>query len=238
MRFEGKQTQEPKQSKELLPHGPDNVYFTWEYIHSPKSWEIVPVMDKETGEQAKDPNGKNIYEWLPVLKPFFHQPGLNGVKTGKKGTNKPDIRVALVKLQEEGWVRIPWESFPGGYIVEYEGMRGIVYGSVFAIPTVVGEGPRAVLQWDYDSPNSVAAKKDVTYNDFRRSLVEKGVIPEITRSAIRWRLDLAKNRAKRWHKHAHIPAVAERIERNSELLDAVKNTEGPKTKGKKNRTED
>jgi hypothetical protein len=240
MNFGGRQTSEPKGAIDKLPHGADNSYFPFEFVSHPNSWEVCPIVDDNgtpkigpvpTGEINEDgapvTEMAPLYEWLPRLKKFFHMPGVNGVGTGKRGTNKPNLDRAILKLAKEGWTRIPWDAFPDGYIVEFDGARGTIYASVFMYPEVVGSGDRATLTWDWQHPKSIAAKKAITYNDFRRSLVVRGTVPPLTRRTRNAVTDVAKNRAKRWHKHAHVPAVAERIADNAARLKAARTLKAP-----------
>ena len=236
MDFQGRQTTEPKAAQTLLPHGADNSYFAWEFVSHPNSWEVCAILNDDGRQKTKEveEDGKTVralmFEWLPVLKKWFHMPGVNGVGTGRKGTKRPNLDRAILKLAKEGWTRVPWNAFPGGYIVEFDGQRGVIYASVFMYPSVVGDGDKATLQWDWDHPESVASKKAIGYNDFRRSLVTRGIIPTLTRRTRKRVVDVAKNRAKRWHKFSHIPSVAERIENNALRLYHAKNLDAPTAK--------
>jgi len=217
--FEGRRTTSPEKSQDKMPHGPDNRYFPWEYMHHGNSWECVPVLD-EAGEETGN------YEWLPVVKPFHWHPGVNGVKNGPKGSDSPDPDQARGKMAREGWHFIPWDAFPGGYIVEYDGQRGTVYADVWMAPYVHGHGPRAVVNWEREGPDCPAIAEDgISFNAWRRSLVTSGLVPEITRLAMARRIKIQENRLdRRIMQAANMPSarVQEKAAQAEEVLQAMK----------------
>ena len=189
--------------RDLLNAPPNHQFF---FMHNPNGWEMY---ENENGE----------FEWLPILKRFQLRPGLNGVRTGRRGAGVDYIN-AKARFESNGWTFILPEDVEGGYLVEYEGTRGPVYSDRFTTPRALGMGRGARVGWDFDRE---------AYTEFRRSLVER--LGPIDPSVIDLKSTIQQKRAVRRAREVHIPIVAEQAKKETKKLDAMKASK-PKRKRK------
>jgi hypothetical protein len=111
----------------------------WWYIWHPARWQCIDG------------------EWLPVLAVMRATPGVNSVD--KDG----DTSGAETKLRREHWTVIPWDVVEGGYVTEYEGVRGPVRLSRWETPRMV-------------AGSVVLTSDEAGYREFLRGLVVSGVV--------------------------------------------------------------
>lgn len=208
-----------------MPHGPDLRYYPFTYMHHTGDhggWSLGTVKD-EHGRVAVDDDGNEKWTLLPVLKPFMHRPGVAGVRTGARGTGRADIAVAMVKHREQGWVFLDWDTFPGGYVVEWEGVRGPVFLDVFTEPREVRRS-KPVTLCEYNTPGCPAqVEESITWDQWRLSLVTEGHIPGPSSFAVERLIRLQGNRAERLIRDAHIPQVARQMESEFRRLETLEN---------------
>lgn len=214
VKYERKKTQvisQPQESGRL----PGRPWPPFIYAHHPQAWEVVDG------------------EWLPVLKPIFAVPGVNGCKVLR--TKQPDgsIRTQVIAstmkadMEQKGW-RFLDERAPvlvsrdgelveeAGYLDEIEGDRGTFYCSVWWTPEVQGYGRRAqAVKGDFDQAG---------YDATRRRLVEQGAIPPVDPRIVGRKLDRQQDRAARSAKLAHdgsAPGLKARADREAARLEEV-----------------
>ena len=111
----------------------------WWYIWHPARWQCIDG------------------EWLPVLAKMRATPGVNGVD--KDG----DTSGAETKHRREHWTVIPWDVVEGGYVTEYDGVRGPVRLSRWETPRMV-------------AGSVVLTSDEPGYHEFLRGLVASGVV--------------------------------------------------------------
>jgi hypothetical protein len=171
----------------------------WWYIWHPSRWQCIDG------------------EWLPVLAQMRATPGVNAVD--KDG----DTSGAETKLRREHWTVIPWDVIEGGYVTEYDGVRG----------------PVRLSRWE--TPRMVAGQVVITpdeagYREFLRGLVSSGVVraPDpYTTDAIkeRQRFRVAENSKRA----ANDPEAARRLEADKALLAQMDSAKVPTAQSRKGR---
>lgn len=182
----------PRQSVAAqLPRLKASPYFL--LMHHPLGWEACEV------------EGRGLC-WLPRLKRLIFAAGSNGIRQGRRGGG-PDPSLAIASHTERGWRFIP-EDYDGGYVDRYECTGGIRYMTKFESPKNLGN--RTVIRGD-----------DAKWNLFRLSLVENGVIPAPEPEILEDLMDRQRNRISRSQKHIHIPAVADKLEKDEARLAAM-----------------
>jgi hypothetical protein len=92
-----------------------------------------------------------------VLAKLRATPGVNGVD--KDG----DTSGAETKHRRDHWTVIPWEVIEGGYVTEYDGVRGPVRLSRWETPRMV-------------AGSVVLTSDEAGYHEFLRGLVASGVV--------------------------------------------------------------
>ena len=182
------------------------------FMHHPNTWDLVETSDG--------------WEVLPMLTKFQLIPGLNGVKHSAGGAI--DSTAARASFMDRGWTFIDNKAAGNdGYLREYEGSSGPIYVDKWSTPRTLGHGGRARVVWDSDVEG---------YNDFRRSLLESGIIAKPDPAALDLKIELLRKRVERKVKNAHIEHVAGQIkdaEEKKEALEtakATKKTKAPKRK--------
>ena len=227
-RFEGKRTTKPQGQTAKMPKGPDNRYFPWKYAHPEDSWECIPdpfwsppvdkngkvkappkaPVEDRSAAKAWGIRTDHPWLWVPRLKTFAFQPGISGVRLGKKGGGEPQVRQAVAVAEEDhGLFCIPWKSYPGGYIVEYEtghkGQHAIVYADVWTeILEVRGKKGGKQTLHRFQGPDCPAHKEDgITFDQWRVILVRDGWVEPPTFSGIDFALNVQEAHANRHQKH-------------------------------------
>ena len=170
----------------------------WWYIWHPARWQCIEG------------------EWLPVLSQLRATPGVNGVD--KDG----DTSGAETKLRREHWQVIPWDIIEGGYVVEYDGVRG----------------PVRLSRWE--TPRMVAGQVVITsdesgYREFLRGLVSSGVVRPPDPHTVdalreRQRMRVAENSKRA----GSDPEAQRRLEADKALLAQMDGAKVP-TQGKRGR---
>lgn len=212
--FQGTRTAKPQRISELMPHGPDNKYFPYYFVHPEHGWECKPHptwkapktpptlkgLDQETidGAAAWKVRPDHPWVWLPVLKTFQLKPGVHGVRMAPKGGRVPRTSQAIAFAKEDMGVEfVPWEAYPDGYLVEYEGDRGIVYADVWTEISLVKKGQRRSTYHSFGTEGCPAIKDGVPWDAWRLSLLTKGVLREPDRVGMRQALKIQSARAMR-----------------------------------------
>lgn len=131
-------------------------------------------------------------EYVPRLKRFYFEPGVNGVKLAANGRGDPTLMIAA--MQARGWVFLTDEEpvlyqkggetvRERGYLKRYRARGGWVYCTVWDHPSVLGAGREAKVQWGQ------GFQRDA-YWHWRRELCERhgwkpspGIISRLVRSA-------------------------------------------------------
>ena len=197
--FEGRRVSSPIENNKLFsPTTPQFIF-----MHHPNTWDLVETEDG--------------YEVLPILTKFQLVAGLNGVKLRPGGG--VDSTAARASFMDQGWVFIDDKKIEGGYLREFEGVRGPIYVDKWTTPRVIGNGPRGRVIWDTDKEG---------YNAFRRSLLEDGTIEKPDPSALDWKIELLEKQIDRRVKSSHIPKIQKEVEKVTEQKEAL--IEAKKTK--------
>ena len=157
---------------------------------------------------------------LPVLRTFKMKPGLNGVRMGRNG---PDISIAKARFEGDGWKILEYDAHEGGYLQKFDGINGPIFADVWTSPRTLGIGVHSSVLWEKDRDG---------FNDFRRSLVEKGIISPPDPAVIGAKARLQSKRAGRRINEAHIPHVAKKIDAEAKKLEFMEGTK-PKKKTRK-----
>jgi len=152
---------------------------------------------------------ENGLEWLPRLKKLALVPGVNGVRQTRNGV---DDRIARTTYTDQGWTLIPRDL---GYVTAYPTTSGTTYLLTWDRPKRLGN--RCIVKHD-----------DQGFNDFRRSLIEGGVIERPDPDALEAIAERLRRTIARNEKNAHIAGVAEKIEADRELLAAMREEPKPK----------
>lgn len=171
-------------------------------MHHPTAWECVKRGDR--------------YEWLPRLKKLKNASGCNGVRQTKNG---PDPSLALARFQSQGWVILfdPEKVLPAGrlgndkagYVQVDKGAGGAVHRLWCESFRMIGK--KVIEECD-----------DNAYYDFRRMLVEDGLVPEPDRAILDGIIDMQANRWGRHANNAHIPAIKAKMEAAQAKLEGMK----------------
>lgn len=221
--FNGRRAGQTAIRDDRMPHGPDLSYHPFTFMHHTNDqggWTLGKVKDA-AGRPVLDENGNESWTVLPVLKPFYHRPGVAGVRTGARGSGRADIAVAMTRHLERGWVFLPWDAFPGGYVVEYEGVRGPVFLDVFTEPHRMNRS-KPITICSYDTPGCPAQEEEgISWDQWRASLVESGAIPGPSVHAIDRLIRVQTHRSERLIKDVHIPHVAQKVETELRRLDTL-----------------
>ena len=180
--------------------------------NSPFFW-----MHHERGwEVYQDDEGAEI---LPVFSQLAEIPGVQGVRDTPRG---PDSSHARVAMQDNGYTIIGRDR---GYITRYKTKSGgWYYESIFATPKILGN--RVIWKTDFKN-----------YNNFRRSLIEDGVISPPDPDVLEMMVDELEVRISRHTTDQHIPAMVKKRQAIEDKLQALKNCiaeiKNPKKKRKK-----
>lgn len=142
------------------------------------------------------------WEWLPVLKRLICKPGVNGVRGTKGGIDDSQARIGY---QDRGWTILDRQL---GYLTRYPCRRGYTYYLTWDQP--IKAGRRVIVRHDSQG-----------YNDFRRSLVEEGMLRAPLPEILIGILDQYQKQIDRNAKDIHIPAVKAKIDQAQELLDGA-----------------
>ena len=160
-----------------LPGRPNHKFV---YAHHPGSWDYDPV------------DG-----FLPRLTKIPLRAGINGCLPGPRG-HFP----VLARLRGEGWTVID-ESGPvkrsdpngeitddTGYLMQWDGRNGPIFQDCWALPSVVGTGPGAVVDWasQYDRDG---------FRAFRKMLRDTGAVPAAQPAVLSSIVKVQKRRANR-----------------------------------------
>ena len=165
--------------------------------------------------------------WLPKVKLHRLMPGVNGVRRGANGWSTYFGRLVsdgytiidplpvggvLVtgdddELEETPGYMIPWPA-------RGRGRKGTHYAMVWAIPTVVGRGRTASVQWDFD---------EAGFDAWRERLMDTGVLPKPKPADVGQQVVVQRKRAERHIKGAHdgAPHVQAKVEAEQGRLVAM-----------------
>ena len=136
--------------------------------------------------------------WLPILKTFQLKPGIHGVQMAPKGSKKPRTTNAIAFAKEEMGIEfVPWDAYPGGYLVEYEGMRGTVYADVWTEIALVKQGRRRTTYHSFGPEGCPAASDGVSWNAWRQSLLKDDILAAPDRAGVRFAIKIQTARAMR-----------------------------------------
>lgn len=179
--YEGKRHTKEVENDNLVPHGDDMAYFPFVYVHHfEQGWEC-----------KRGSNGELAL--LPVVKKFPNHPGSNGVQTGKKGAKYPDSKGAKVLLMEQGFTILDPQTYPGGYIVEYEGERGAIYLDPWSVP--FRNGQKGFVA--FGSAECIAAEDGLLWTQWQEHLLEHGYIKPPEPRHYDYRARVQENRVKK-----------------------------------------
>jgi len=209
-KFTGRTVGNPTENQRLNANRQPKFLFMWH----PEHWDIIETADG--------------YELLPMLTKFQFIPGLNGVKHLEGGGI--DTTAARASFMDQGWVFISNETVEdGGYLRKFDGRNGSIYVDKWSTPRLMGHGGRARVIWETDKDG---------FNEYRRSLLFNGIIPQPDPAALDWKIELLEKRSARKVKNSHIPKVAKDIEKIEEKKEAVKAAKATKktTAPKRRRT--
>ena len=206
--FEGRRVKSPTDNQRL--YSPTTPQF--HYMHHPNTWDLVET--------------DNDWEILPMLHKFQLIAGLNGISLRPGGGI--DSTAARAAFMDQGWTFISSDKAgEGGYLREFDGVRGSIYVDKWTSPRKIGHGTTAKVIWDQDIEG---------YNDFRRSLLQDGTVNPPDQSALDWKIELLEKRINRKTKAGHIPQVQVEIKKASDTKEAlitIKNSKTPRLKKKK-----
>ena len=172
--------------------------------------------------QGWEPNKleDGTWEWLPVLKRLLLKPGVNGVRMAGGTIDDSQARIGY---QDRGWTIIDRRL---GYVTRYPCRGGNSYYLTWDEP--IKAGRRLVVRHDAEG-----------YNDFRRSLVEDGVISPPVPEVLAAILQDYHKQIDRNSKDVHIPIVKAKIDSTKDLIKgatAAAAKVAPKPKPKRRRT--
>ena len=143
-------------------------------------------------------------EFLPVFATLVEMAGVNGVRETKRG---PDSSHARVAMQDKGYIILDRDL---GYLTRWKTTSGgWYYESIFASPKILGN--RVIWKTDYKA-----------YNDFRRGLLEKGIIPTPDPDVLEMMVEELQQRASRHTTDQHIPVMKEKREAIEAKIEAMK----------------
>ena len=146
-------------------------------MHHPDSWEPVEVEPDQ-------------WEWLPKLKKLLLVPGVNGVRSSGRGG--VDDGPARINFERQGFKILPRDL---GYVTRYTARNGRpTFFASWEIPVAIGN--RVALRLDEDH-----------YLEFRRSLVESGLVAPPEPEALDIVLEDLKHRINRNGTQIHIPGA-------------------------------
>lgn len=187
---------------------------------------ILPEMPRANFYLMHNPEGwepvkldDGGWEWLPVLKRLLIKPGVNGVRGGKGGADDSQARMGY---QDRGWTILSREL---GYIMRYPCKRGYSYYLTWDKP--IKAGKRLVVRHDAEG-----------YNDFRRSLIEDGLISAPIPEVLVGVLESYQKQIDRNAKDIHIPTVKAKIDEAQALITGAREAAAEltsKTKPKRTR---
>ena len=156
------------------------------------------------------PNGWRLeqtdrgFELLPVLKDLTLVPGINRVELSKAGPRSENART---RLRDQGWVVLDRHQEEYRVIVDVQG--GLAHR----------------LRWDivdrYPDGTYDLAFDHAGYAEYRRSLVERGLIPPPRPRVVQKLRGRLERRLGRRMQHLHIPGVAVQQEQDQAELDAI-----------------
>ena len=182
---------------ELLPSPPKPEF---ELMWHPSIWGF------ETSGTDKD--GNVVGEWLPGIRKFSYDPGVNGIKAPKDGGHLE----AKAYFESQGWVFLPihmevlYTDDDGkiakgkGYRQIFSGTQGDIWHDIWACPIVIGSGSRAKVDWQ--SAYDVHGKKE-----WRRWMVKTGIIPLPSRAVLADMIKSQERRVGRKADEAHAGAA-------------------------------
>ena len=130
-----------------------------------------------------------VWEWLPKLKRFLLVPGVNGVRAVRGGV---DDGPARINFERQGFKILPRDL---GYVTKYTARNGRPpYYASWEIPVALGT--RVAVRMDADH-----------YLEFRRGLVESGMVPQPEPEALEIVLEDLQHRINRNGTQIHIPGA-------------------------------
>ena len=202
MQFSTLPAKKPKGTRQLLNARPNAQ---WLYMCHPNSWDFI---------QSEDGSA----EWLPMLKRWRQVPGINGIKGRRCGGISETA--ARAKYVDDGWIFINPEECEwldnqpndSGYLRAIEGKYGTVWVDIFAEPESIGAGNNASVVFSRDKE---------AYNDFRRELLSRGVVPAIQAGVVKLYSKRQRSRASRKISQIHNPMIAKHIENESTKLSQM-----------------
>ena len=154
-------------------------------------------------------------EFLPQFGKLVEMAGVNGVESIKGGV---DSLYARAELQEKGHVVIPMQL---GYLTRY--------------PTKSG-GWHYTLKWNKPKQiaNRIISKLDMeAWNNFRRSLIETGVIDPIDPDLVQIMIHDIQREKGRLQSKQHIPEVKKAMNELDTRMQNMEQALKPKKRSKK-----
>tara|TARA_R110002124_G_scaffold48723_3_gene143582 strand:+ start:2320 stop:3000 length:681 start_codon:yes stop_codon:yes gene_type:complete len=215
MDFSTIQVSKPKGTRNTLNAPPNDQ---WVYMFHPNSWDLI--------------EGQDGAEWLPKLRHWTQKAGVNGIRglRGGEGINETAARARFV---DDGWIFITPESVEAwidngpndsGYLRALDGTRGPVFVDIWSIPEKIGAGRNAQVVFSRDKEG---------FDDFRRELLKRGMIPEIQDAVVKMYVKRQRKRAGRRRSQSHNPVVAAGIDKENVKLEAMKTAKAKKASKKK-----
>jgi hypothetical protein len=144
----------------------------------------------------------------------------------------------LHAAEEFGMVAIPFDSYPGGYLVEYAtghaGQKAVVYADVWTeIQTIPGKGGKQTKHV-FNGANCPAHTDGIPFDQWRASLVTRGIVEPPSQIAMDAAIGLQSARASRHEKKESTnPVYALHGTKERYKLDKMRETSAPVVKGKK-----
>lgn len=175
-------------------------------MHHPLSWEHIAGEGEKTGE------------WLPTFASLKEDPGVNGVRQTQFG---PDSSQARLNFQDNGYTIIDYGSHE--YLTRHlTRSGGYYYCLIWSSPKQVANK----VFWALDNEK---------FNQFRRELIEKGVIDKPEPEILELLCDRWRRRIERHARNQHIPEIKEKMNILYGELDGMRKSKNEmfKKKGKK-----
>ena len=148
--------------------------------------------------------GGDEWEWLPSFSHLNEMAGVNGCVQTKQGVDSTHSRI---KFMEQGYTILDREF---GYVARYETKYGGFYYSLrFNIPKTIGDR----VFWRMN---------EAEWNDWRRALIEEGVIDKPEDEVIDLLLKNVERRINRRITQQHVPEVKAQIDELYAVKDRMK----------------
>ena len=142
------------------------------------------------------------YLFLPTFRKLYELAGCNGVRMIPRGG--ADSQMARVSMMDNGFHILDMDM---GYQQRFRTLSGgYFYTDIWTSPKVIGK--RVV--WKFDNH---------AYNVWRNELITAEILEPIDEDIVSLILDVKKQRVERNAPRTHIPAIKEKFEEESKVLD-------------------